>query len=146
MAWTWGPPPSASHPRLVHPLQAILTAGVSATVFLFYSNALSKLGRTQSRISAYFFWFLFIVYVPFGLLVALFQLDSGFGTGVISAALTSELGLLIWTGASGWWALFKLDEPTRRILTSPFEGVISRAAIRTYSGLPPIIEFVRSDG
>lgn len=133
---------SVLYPEIVPPLSAAISILMSGTVFVFYSNALSKLRKGIAGFLAIFFWLCFAV-LALGLVVTM--VSALMGGPALSMLFIAVYLLLTWTVAVGWWALFGLDDGTRGLLKAPFEGFVSKAAIAAYSGLPPIIEFVRKD-
>jgi hypothetical protein len=137
LLWALGDPYQAAH-FLGEAIATVIT--VSLAYFL-YGNAITKLSRVASVLCTIFFGVLALWQIPDGIArIASRVPQVPPYLGIAAAAV------LIWITVSiacGWLRIALGTDQDRLLLRAPFSGVMNRLAIQFFSGLPPIIIFVK---
>ena len=131
---------------------AIVWIGVAGLGFWIVAESVARLGKVVPALlaAACLVAILSMVYwIPRGAYLSYDAYTHGEPHVGFSWALTSFAGVLcilvFWTIARGYWALFRLDDRTRKVLRAPFDDLLSVDAIKAYCGFPPITAFVKHD-
>lgn len=122
--------------------QGLAGASMGLLAFFLYGNAVLKLRRWACIFWSVCFAILGVWQIYNGAVRVAAKADAvsaylSIGAGVLLIGVTAAIGL-------GWLNLALATDQDRVLLRPPFRGMLNRFAIQFFSGLPPIITFVRS--